>query len=94
MCIRDPFTPWASVLLLPGDVVDDVGLQEKVSAREQVLRDEVLIGPHRHTVTHTQGTQHTQTHTYTHTHEFIHHSSYSDFHCVTISPQYKAADSH
>lgn len=47
-------------LVKPGDVVDDVGLQQQVSTRQQVFCDEVLVGPHSYTVTHTQGAQHVQ----------------------------------
>lgn len=44
----------------PGDIVDEVCLQQKLTAREQVLGYEILIGAHGHAITHTQGTQHVQ----------------------------------
>ena len=44
----------------PGDIVDEVCLQQKLAAREQVLSDEVLVGAHGHAIAHTQGTQHIQ----------------------------------
>lgn len=40
----------------PGDIVDEVCLQQKLTAREQVLSNEILIGAHSHAVTYTQGT--------------------------------------
>lgn len=45
------------MLYLPGDIVHNVGLQQQVAAREQVFSDEVLVGPHSYTVTHTQRAQ-------------------------------------
>lgn len=42
----------------PGDIVDEVCLQQKLSAREQVLSNEILVGAHGHAIAHTQGTQH------------------------------------
>lgn len=44
----------------PGDIVDEVCLQQKLTAREQVLGNEILVGAHSHAITHTQGTQHIQ----------------------------------
>ena len=44
----------------PGDIVDEVCLQQKLTAREQVLSNEILVGAHGHTIAHTQGTQHVQ----------------------------------
>jgi len=44
----------------PVDVVDDAGLQQKVTAGHQVVHDEVLIRSHRHRVANTQGTEHIQ----------------------------------
>ena len=41
----------------PGDIVDEVCLQQKLAAREQVLSNEILVGAHGHTIAHTQGTQ-------------------------------------
>ena len=38
----------------PGDIVDEVCLQQKFSAREQVLGDEVLVGAYSHTIAHTE----------------------------------------
>jgi len=38
----------------PVDVVDDVGLKQKIASRHQVVHDEVLIGPHRDGVTDAQ----------------------------------------
>lgn len=49
-----------SVFYLPGDIVYNVGLQQQVAAWEQVFSDEVLVGPHSHTVTHTQRAQDVQ----------------------------------
>ena len=40
----------------PGDIVDEVCLQQKLAAREQVLSDEILVGAHGHAIAHTQGT--------------------------------------
>jgi len=37
----------------PGDIIDDVGLQEEVTARKQILSDQILIGPHGNTITNT-----------------------------------------
>lgn len=45
---------------LPGYVVDDVGLKKEVTTWKQILCDEILVGPHSHTVTHTEGAQHVQ----------------------------------
>lgn len=44
----------------PGDKVDEVCLQQKLAAREQVLSNEILVGAHGHAIAHTQGTQHVQ----------------------------------
>lgn len=44
----------------PGDIVDEVCLQQKLAAREQVLGNEILVGAHGHAIAHTQGTQHIQ----------------------------------
>lgn len=49
-----------SVSYLPGDIVHNVGLQQQVAAWEQVFSDEVLVGPHSYTVTHTQRAQDVQ----------------------------------
>lgn len=46
-----------TVDLVPGDIVYNVGLQQQVPPREQVLSDEVLVGPHSYTVTHTERAQ-------------------------------------
>lgn len=47
-------------MCIPAYVVDQAGLQQQVSPRQQVVTDQVLVGAHRHTVTHTQRTQHIQ----------------------------------
>lgn len=44
----------------PGDIVDEVCLQQKLTPREQVLGNEILVGAYGHAITHTQGTQHIQ----------------------------------
>jgi hypothetical protein len=44
----------------PGDIVDEVRLQQKLTAREQVLSNEILVGAHGHTIAHTQGAEHIQ----------------------------------
>ncbi len=36
----------------PGDIIDDVGLQEKITPWKQILSDQILIGPHGNTITH------------------------------------------
>lgn len=41
-------------------MVHNPGLQEKISARQEVLQDEVLVGTHSHPTSHTQGAQHIQ----------------------------------
>lgn len=45
---------------LPGDVVYNVGLQQEVPTRKQVFSDEVLVGPHSYTITHTKRAQDVQ----------------------------------
>ena len=42
----------------PGDIVDEACLQQKLTAREQVLGNEILVGAHGHAIAHTEGTQH------------------------------------
>ncbi len=37
----------------PGDIIDDVGLQEEITPWKQILSDQILIGPHGNTITHT-----------------------------------------
>ena len=44
----------------PGHMVHQLGLQEQVSSRQQVVTDQILIGSHGHIVTDTQGTQDVQ----------------------------------
>lgn len=44
----------------PGDIVDEVCLQQKLTTREQVLGNEILVGAHGHAITHTQRAQHVQ----------------------------------
>lgn len=41
----------------PGDIVYDVGLQQEVTTWKQVFSDEVLVGPHSYTITHTKRAQ-------------------------------------
>lgn len=36
----------------PGDIIDDVGLQEEITPWKQILSDQILIGPHGNTITH------------------------------------------
>ncbi len=43
--------------VLPADVIDESRLQQQVSAGQQVITDQVLIGANGHTVTHAQRTQ-------------------------------------
>lgn len=38
----------------PLDIIDQLGLQQQISLGKQVITDQVLIGPHSDTVTHTQ----------------------------------------
>ncbi|TNN87235.1 hypothetical protein EYF80_002437 [Liparis tanakae] len=44
----------------PLDIVDQLGLQQQISLGQQVITDEVLIGPHSDAVTHTQRAEHIQ----------------------------------
>lgn len=37
----------------PGDVVNEICLQQKFSAREQVFSNEILVGAYSHTIAHT-----------------------------------------
>lgn len=39
---------------LPGDIVDDVGLKQQVATGQQILCDEILVGPDSHAVAHAQ----------------------------------------
>lgn len=48
------------VVSLPGDIVHNVSLQQEFTTRKQVFSDEVLIGPHSYTITHTQRAQNIQ----------------------------------
>lgn len=45
---------------VPGGIVHYVCLQQEVSTRQQVFSDEVLVGPHGDTVTHTKRAQDVQ----------------------------------
>lgn len=45
------------IFCLPGDIVYNVGLQQQVTTWKQVFSDEVLVGPHSDTITHTQRAQ-------------------------------------
>jgi len=45
---------------VPGDIVYNVGLQQEVTARQKVFSDEVLVGPHSDTITHTKRAQNIQ----------------------------------
>ena len=42
---------------MPGDIVYNVGLRQEVTTWQQVFGDEVLVGPHRNTITHTKRAQ-------------------------------------
>lgn len=46
--------------VLPADVIDESRLQQQVSAGQQVITDQVLVGANGHTVTHTQRAQDVQ----------------------------------
>lgn len=46
--------------IVPGDPISQTCLEQQVSVWQQVVTDEVLIGPHRHTMAHTQRAQHLQ----------------------------------
>lgn len=48
------------IFLSPGDIIDNVGLQEEIPTRKQILSDQILIRPHSHTITHAQRAQHIQ----------------------------------
>jgi len=39
---------------IPAYVVDQAGLQQQFSSWQQVVTDQVLVGAHRHAVTHAQ----------------------------------------
>lgn len=45
------------IFCLPGDIVYNVGLQQQVTTWKQVFSDEVLVGPHSDTITHTERAQ-------------------------------------
>lgn len=42
---------------VPGNIVYNVGLQQEFATRKQVFSDEVLVGPHSYTITHTKRSQ-------------------------------------
>lgn len=46
-----------SAIQVPGDIVYNVGLQQEVTTWQQVFSDEVLVGPHSNTITHTKRAQ-------------------------------------
>lgn len=48
------------IIKLPGDLINETCLEQQISVWQQTVTDEVLIGPHRHTMAHTQRTKHLQ----------------------------------
>ena len=46
--------------VVPGDTVSQTCLEQQVSVWQQVVTNEVLIGPHRHTMAHTQRAKYLQ----------------------------------
>lgn len=46
-----------TTIQVPGDIVYNVGLQQEVTTWKQVFSDEVLVGPHSYTITHTKRAQ-------------------------------------
>lgn len=46
--------------LLPGDLINQTCLEQQVSLWQQIVTDEVLIGPHRYTMAHAERAQHLQ----------------------------------
>ena len=47
-------------MVVPLNVINQSRLQEQIPFRQQVVTDEVLVGPHGHAVTDAQGAQHVQ----------------------------------
>lgn len=47
-------------MYLPGYIINDVGLEQEIATRKQILCDEVLIRPYSDAVTHTQRAEHIQ----------------------------------
>lgn len=46
--------------MLPGDIINYVGLQQEVTTWKQVFSDEILVGPHSYSITHAKRAQHIQ----------------------------------
>lgn len=56
-------TRWAfgmMVVTLPCHIVNQPRLQEQVSSGQQVVTDQILVGPHSDSIAETEGTQHIQ----------------------------------
>lgn len=46
--------------MVPCDLINQTCLEQQVSSWQEIVTDKVLIGPHCHTMAHTQGAQYLQ----------------------------------